>query len=27
VDVCNRIDYVAHDSHRLADKLAIFIQG
>jgi len=25
VDVCNRIDYVAHDWHRL-DKLAIYIQ-
>jgi len=25
VDVCNRIDYVAHDRHRLVDKLAIFI--
>jgi len=26
VDVCNRIDFVAHDLHRLGDKLAIFIQ-
>jgi len=26
VDVCNRIDYVANDWHRLVDKLAIFIQ-
>jgi len=26
VDVCNRTDYVAHDWHRLVDKLAIFIQ-
>jgi len=25
VDVCNRIDYVANDWHRLVDKLAIFI--
>jgi len=26
VDVCNRTDCVAHDWHRLVDKLAIFIQ-
>jgi len=26
VYACNRIDYVAHDRHRLVDKLAIFIQ-
>jgi len=26
VDVCYRTEYVAHDSHRLVDKLAIFIQ-
>ena len=26
VDVCNRIDYAAHDWHRLVDKLVIFIQ-
>jgi len=26
VDVCNRTDQVAHDWHRLVDKLAIFIQ-
>ena len=26
VDVCNRLDYVANDWHRLVDKLAIFIQ-
>jgi len=26
VDACNRIDFVAHDWHRLVDKLAIFIQ-
>jgi len=27
VDVCNRIDYIAHNWHRVVDKLAIFIQS
>jgi len=26
VDVCNRIDYVAYDWHRLVHQMAIFIQ-